>query len=578
VAGTKPSFFNQLIVIWTRLQPTQRATIVLFAVIALAGLGSVVFYMNRVDYVVAWRDLNPEDTQAIVAKLKELKKDYHISSDQTMVEVAGSTADIDNLKMEIASAGLQRSGKIGYEIFDKNQFGMTDFTEQVNYKRALEGELGRTISSVSEIIEARVHLVLPKDSLFEEKKEEAKASIFVRLKKGRELPKNSISGIVNLVAGAVQGLPTRNISVVDAEGRVLSRLSSGDGMRSDVESGIQAQIEKDMVAKITSMLEPVVGKGKVHSNASVELDFSSSEQTEETYNPTPPPVILSQQKSDERVTGAKPVGGVPGTRSGDNNAASSLAVTGPDHTRQNEVTNYEVSKLLRHTVQPNKGSIQRVSIAVLLDYRTVYTKGADGKTVTSFEPSTKEELDKYRQLVLATVGYNEKRGDTVTLENMPFFSEPAVEEERVAVPWYVKYQTYLMPAMKYTAFLLLFLLAYLLLVRPVRKRVFQSIASVTPALTKGQGQARQIGAGGAKPQAGTTAAPEQKAAAALAAAPTQALSATTFDEDIEQELLREAEAAGAGSKKYEVLKKKVIEHANKDPEQVSQLVRSWIHE
>ncbi len=578
MAGTKPSFFNQLIVIWTRLQPTQRATIVLFAVIALAGLGSVVFYMNRVDYVVAWRDLNPEDTQAIVAKLKELKKDYHISSDQTMVEVAGSTADIDNLKMEIASAGLQRSGKIGYEIFDKNQFGMTDFTEQVNYKRALEGELGRTISSVSEIIEARVHLVLPKDSLFEEKKEEAKASIFVRLKKGRELPKNSISGIVNLVAGAVQGLPTRNISVVDAEGRVLSRLSSGDGMRSDVESGIQAQIEKDMVAKITSMLEPVVGKGKVHSNASVELDFSSSEQTEETYNPTPPPVILSQQKSDERVTGAKPVGGVPGTRSGDNNAASSLAVTGPDHTRQNEVTNYEVSKLLRHTVQPNKGSIQRVSIAVLLDYRTVYTKGADGKTVTSFEPSTKEELDKYRQLVLATVGYNEKRGDTVTLENMPFFSEPAVEEERVAVPWYVKYQTYLMPAMKYTAFLLLFLLAYLLLVRPVRKRVFQSIASVTPALTKGQGQARQIGAGGAKPQAGTTAAPEQKAAAALAAAPTQALSATTFDEDIEQELLREAEAAGAGSKKYEVLKKKVIEHANKDPEQVSQLVRSWIHE
>lgn len=578
MAGTKPSFFNQLIVIWTRLQPTQRATIVLFAVIALAGLGSVVFYMNRVDYVVAWRDLNPEDTQAIVAKLKELKKDYHISSDQTMVEVAGSTSDIDNLKMEIASAGLQRSGKIGYEIFDKNQFGMTDFTEQVNYKRALEGELGRTISSVSEIIEARVHLVLPKDSLFEEKKEEAKASIFVRLKKGRELPKNSISGIVNLVAGAVQGLPTRNISVVDAEGRVLSRLSSGDGMRSDVESGIQAQIEKDMVAKITSMLEPVVGKGKVHSNASVELDFSSSEQTEETYNPTPPPVILSQQKSDERVTGAKPVGGVPGTRSGDNNAASSLAVTGPDHTRQNEVTNYEVSKLLRHTVQPNKGSIQRVSIAVLLDYRTVYTKGADGKTVTSFEPSTKEELDKYRQLVLATVGYNEKRGDTVTLENMPFFSEPAVEEERVAVPWYVKYQTYLMPAMKYTAFLLLFLLAYLLLVRPVRKRVFQSIASVTPALTKGQGQARQIGAGGAKPQAGTTAAPEQKAAAALAAAPTQALSATTFDEDIEQELLREAEAAGAGSKKYEVLKKKVIEHANKDPEQVSQLVRSWIHE
>jgi len=316
VAGTKPSFFNQLIVIWNRLQPTQRATIVLFAVIALAGLSSVVFYMNRVDYVVAWTDLNQEDALAIAAKLKELKKEYHVSPDQTTIEVGGSTADIDNLKMEIASSGLQRSGRVGYEIFDKNQFGMTDFTEQVNYKRALEGELGRTIASVSEITEARVHLVLPKDSLFDDKKEEAKASVFIRLKSGHELSKNSISAIVNLVAGAVQGLPTRNVSVVDAEGRVLSRVSSSDGMHSDVESGIQAQIEKDMVTKITSMLEPVVGKGKVHSNASVEIDFNSSEQTEETYNPNPPPAILSQQKSDEKYTGAKPVGGVPGTRSG----------------------------------------------------------------------------------------------------------------------------------------------------------------------------------------------------------------------------------------------------------------------
>ena len=135
-----------------------------------------------------------------------------------------------------------------------------------------------------------------------------------------------------------------------------------------------------------------------------------------------------------------------------------------------------------------------------------------------------------------------------------------------------------MPAMKYTALLLLFLLAYLLLVRPLRRRVFQSIASVTPALPKGQVQARQVGTGGAKPQTSAISAPEQKSAAALPAASTQALSPSSFEEDVEQELLREAEAAGAGSKKYEVLKKRVIEHANKDPEQVSQLVRAWIHE
>jgi flagellar M-ring protein FliF len=575
VAGTKPSFFNQLIVIWTRLQPTQRATIVLFGVLAIAVLGSLVFYMNRVDYVVAWQDLNQEDALAIASKLKELKKEYRLSPDKTSIEVAGSTADIDDLKMQIASAGLQRSGKVGYEIFDKNQFGMTDFTEQVNSKRALEGELSRTISIVVEILEARVHLVLPKDSLFEEKKEEAKASVFVRLRRGRELSKSSIAGIVNLVAGAVQGLPTRNVSVVDSEGRVLSRMSSGDGMRSDIESGIQAQIEKDMVQKITSMLESVVGKGNVHANASVDLDFNSSEQTEETYNPTPPPVISSQVKSEERVGGANGVGGVPGTRSTEGTAVPSA---GSDRSRQHEATNYEVSKVVRHTLQP-KGSIQRLSIAVLLDYKTVYTKGADGKAVTSFAPRSKEELDAYRQLVLATVGYSENRGDTVTLENMPFFSEPAVEEDRTPVPWNVKYQTYLIPAMKYTAFLLLFLLAYLFMVRPVRKRVLRNIASVSAA--GALGQARQLPAGGAAKTQVLPAAQQPGAAPALPAASgqtTPAVSTNSLEADIEQELLREAELAGAGSRKYEVLKRKVIEHANKDPEQVSQLVRSWIHE
>lgn len=575
MAGTRPSFLNQLIVIWNRLQPNQRVTIVLFAALALVALGSLSFYMNRVDYVVAYRDLNPEDAQAIAMKLKELKKDYHVSADQTTIEIAGSTTDIDNLRMEIASSGLQRSGRIGYEIFDKNQFGMTDFTEQVNYKRALEGELGRTISSVAEVTEARVLLVLPKQSLFEDKQEEAKASVFVRLKRGRDLPRASIAGIVNLVAGAVQGLPTRNVSVVDSEGRVLSRLSSGDGVRSDVEMTAQAQIEKDMIAKVTSMLEPVVGKDKVHVNASVDLDFNSSEQTEETYNPTPPPVIASQQKSEERVGSATPVGGVPGTRSGSGAALVSSAAT-PERSRQHEVTNYEVSKLWRHTIQP-KGAIQRISMAVLLDYKTVYAKGADGKSTASFAPWTKEELDSYRKLVQGTVGYNENRGDSLTLENMPFFAEPAQDGAGVALPWHVKYQGYLMPAMKYTAFLLLFMMAYYFLVRPVRKRVFQSIASVTPALPKGQGPtaspAKQIAAGTNKSQAASA-----HVQTALPAATGPTVSASELEAEVEQELMREAEAAGAGSRKYEVLKRKVVEHAQKDPEQVSQLVRSWIHE
>ncbi|MBZ5495423.1 MAG: flagellar M-ring protein FliF [Acidobacteriia bacterium] len=571
--GTQPSLQNQLLAIWSRLQATQRATLLLSTVLALVGLGSLVFFMNRVEYVALYRDLNPEDAQAIVGKLKELKKDYQVSADQSTIEVAGSEADLNKLRMDIEGAGLRHSGRIGYEIFDKSQFGMTDFTEQVNYKRALEGELGRTINSLAEITEARVHLVLPKDSLFEEKKEEAKASVFVRLRKGKELPKSSISGIVNLVAGAVQGLPTYNVSVVDSEGRVLSRLPSGEGTRSEYESGVQAQIEKDMVAKVTSMLEPVVGKGKVHANASVDVDFNSSEQTEETFSPTPPPVILSHQKSEEKVGSANTPAGVPGTRSNQGGVAAVVVPGAPDRSRQSEVTNYEVSKLVRHTVQP-KGSIQRVSLAVLLDYKTVYSKAADGKQAATFAPHTKEELDTYRKLVLATIGYNDKRGDTVTLENMPFFTEPALEEDGKPLPLYIRYQYYLIPAMKYAAYLVLFLLAYLLLVRPVRKRIFQGIASAAPALTPGQ--PRQLGESGGKAQALPAGAPLNAAAALPGQIPTA--TAGSLEADIEQELLKETEAAGADFRKYDVLKKRVVEHANKDPEQVSQLVRAWIHE
>jgi flagellar M-ring protein FliF len=577
VPGKQANFLNQLVGIWSRLQATQRASIGFFAVLALVGIGSLVYFMNRVEYVVLYRDLNPEDAQAIASRLKELKKDFQVSPDQTMIEVAGPDSEVNKLRLDIAGAGLARSGRVGYEIFDKNQFGMTDFTEQVNYQRALEGELGRTISSLSEVSDARVHLVLSKDSLFEDKKEEAKCSVFVRLRKGRELSKNSISGIVNLVAGAVQGLPTYNVSVVDDEGHVLSHMASGDGIRSDYESGLQDQIEKETIAKVTSILEPVVGQGKVHANASVRIDSDSSEQTEETYNPTPPPVILSQQKSEERVGNASVPSGVPGTRSNQGGAAAQPAAGAPDQSRQNEITNYEVSKLVRHTVQP-KGAIARLSVAVLLDHKTVYTKGTDGKTASSIQKHSPQELDAYRGLVLAAIGFDEKRGDTVTLEDMPFFSGPQAEDSSMPLPWYVMWQPYLIPAMKYSAFLALFVMVYLLILRPMRKRILQSIttagsAALQPQLPVSANRALAPAPGNQALPAGSA---SNEAAALPAAAPSS--EAAAFDAEIERELLRESDIAGAGFRKYDVLKRKVVEHANKDPEQMSQLVRTWIKE
>lgn len=579
------NFPSQFAEIWSRLEKSQRTTMVLLALLVLVAIGSFVYYMNRVEYEVLYRDLNPEDAQAIAVKLKEDKRDFLVQG--TSILVAAPKADVDKLRLEVAGAGLARSGRVGYEIFDKNQFGLTDFTEQVNLQRALEGELARTISSLTEISEARVHLVLPKDSVFEDKRENAKASVVVRLKNGADLSKSSISGIKGVVAGAVPGLRTYNVSVVDDQGRLLSQSAeSGDQARSELESGIQEQLEHDMVSKVISILEPVVGKDKVHANASVDLDFNTTEQTEETFNPNPQ-AILSQQRTEERVGSAATESGVPGTQSNVSGSTSQQPGAAPERLRTNETTNYEVSKLVRHTVQP-KGNVRRISVAVILDHKRAYSKGADGKVVTSYQPRTQAELDAYRDLVLAAVGFNKDRGDTVTLENVAFYTESRPVEEAPPAPWHVKYQTYIVPGMKYVSFLVLFLLLYLFLFRPVRARVLHSIAGALPAAV--HDAAGQLSAEASQQHLPAVHHAEESIAAGAEHA---ALTGHTeesemkeeplpdlglLDDQIERELLREVSMVDTGGRKTAILRKKLVDRARREPEMISQLIRSWIQE
>ncbi|MDR0842079.1 MAG: flagellar M-ring protein FliF, partial [Acidobacteriota bacterium] len=418
MAVNRPDFMNQLLEMWKRLEWRQRMTIIAFAVLGVVLICSVVYLMNRVEYQPLYRDLNPEDAQAIVAKLEEDKRDFRVKGDSILV--AAPKDEIDKLRLEISGAGLGRSGKIGYEIFDKSQFGMTDFTEQINLQRALEGELARTISSLSEISRARVHIVLPKDSYFEEARESAKASVVLSLKKGADLPKSGIEGIKGVVAGAVPGLSIHNVSIVDDEGRVLAQsMESSDMAHSERESAAREQLEKEMAGKVVAILEPLVGKRNVHAKASVEMDFNTMEQTEETYNPNPP-AVLSHQRSEERTAGASVGAGIPGTQSNVGVAEAAVAATiGPERMRESEVTNYEVNKTVRRTVQP-KGSVRRLSVAVILNNKTVTTKAADGTVTTKTAAIPENELNACRELVLAAVGYDEQRGDVVTVENVPF--------------------------------------------------------------------------------------------------------------------------------------------------------------
>jgi flagellar M-ring protein FliF len=582
----RPNIVNQLLEMWSRLLWPQRLSILFFGILSMVLIGSVVYYMNRVEYEALYRDLNPEDAQAIAEKLKEQKKDYIVEG--TSILVAAPKTEIDKLRLEISGSGLARSGRIGYEIFDKSQFGMTDFTEQINLQRALEGELARTISSLTEISQARVHIVLPRDSLFEEKAEDAKASVVVTLKNGAELSKPSVAGIKGVVAGAVPGLRTHNVSIVDEEGRFLSQsVESGEAARAEMESGIREQLEREMAGKVVSILEPLVGTGNVHANASINLDFNTTEQTEETYNPNPP-VILSQQKSEERAGSSGGPSGIPGTQSNLGlNTAQNLGST-MERVRQSEVTNYEVNKLIRHTIQP-KGTVRRLSVAVILDHKTVYNKAKDGKITSRMEPRSKKDIDAYRELVLAAVGYDAQRGDVVTIENVPFYSESKPEEPQPATPWYVKRQVYVFPALKYGSFIVLFFLVYFIIFRPIRKKAFQAMSYATLG-PGGSSEALVAGAehaAKALPGAGYA----EEIAAGSAGGATASLTdgesnlaednlslETASDEQIERELIREANAVDMGGRKFAAMKRKLVDKAKKDPEMVSQLIRTLLRE
>jgi flagellar M-ring protein FliF len=583
----QPSFVNQLREMWTRLQWSQRFTIIGFSLMGLVCIGALAYFMNRMEYLPLFKDLNPEDAKAIGAKLTGQKKDWIIEGSTILVKAPRT--EVDKLFIDIAGSGLGASGKIGLEIFDKNQFGMTDFTEQVNLQRGLQGELARTISSLSEISRAQVHIVLPKDSVFEENKEESKASVVLFIKKGMEVSKQNIAGIRGLLSGAVPGLHPHNVSIVDAEGKFLSQaVESGDAGRSEMEAGMREQLEREMSGKVTSILEPVVGKGKVHANASIDLDFNTTEQTEETFNPNPP-VIMSQQKSEERAGRSSVPSGVPGIQSNANPQTSQNAGNGPERVRQSETTNYEVNKVVRHTVQPKGTIVRRLSVAVILDHKPTYTKTKDGKTVVGAEPRSQKDLDSYRELVLAAVGFNQQRGDVVTITNVPFYSEYKPEEPQVAVPLYIKWQPILLPAMKYVAFLALFILAYIIFVRPIRKRVFQTMAAAAigpgvnvemqlpayeegevPALTAGR-QAEELASAEKTGNAGGLRAAESHYPEAIV--PLEA-----NDEQIERELMKEANMVDLGNRKYAAIKKKVIEKAKSDPEMVSQLLRTLLRE
>jgi len=434
----------------------QRISIVAVAALMVAGLVAFSHYRHDADFHPLYTGMAPEDAATVVQKLKESGVEYHLADNGGTVLVP--SANLADSRLALAAAGLPKSGRIGFELFDKSNFGATEFVEHINYQRALEGELERSVMSLAEVEQARIHLTLPKESVFLDQQEPAKASVMVKLRAGAQISAQNIVAVTNLVASAVAGLAPEAVSLVDMDGNVLSKprkASAAAGSEITAESlEVRQQIERALVTKISATLEPLVGANRFRAGASVDCDLTSGEQQEETLDPAKS-VMLSSQKTEEGAD--HPVsGGIPGTASNlPNPPAPNKTTTGV--ARRTENITYQTSRTVRTTRIP-QGVVKRMSLAVLLD-QTVQWEGDGSNKKKLLVPPTPETLKTIRDLVAGVTGFNEERGDQLIVESLPFESsvnaqppqsprptdsKPAVKEPPL-VEFYNKYRDLTLP-------------------------------------------------------------------------------------------------------------------------------------
>jgi flagellar M-ring protein FliF len=402
-----------------RLSTRQRVQIVLAAVATAGLVWAVSVYATRTRYAVLFGNLRSEDAAPVLAALKERRVPYRLEAGGSVIEVPAER--VDELRLELAAEGLPRGGGVGFEIFDKPAFGVSDFVQNVNYRRALERELGRTIQSLDVVESARVHLALPPESVFAGERREPSASVVVGLKPGRSLTPNQVGAIAHLVASGVEGLDPSRVSVIDGHGRMLSDGSGAESAEALSSAQLEAKraIEANLEARLLSILEPVVGAGRVRARATVELKLARVQKVEESYDPDSA-VVRSELKTKTRRSGGGPAG-VPGTASNLPAESAPVAVPagGAAEESQSSTTNFEINKTVATIAEP-PGSVSRQSVAVVVDNALQETTGAEGKPERRSVPRTEEEMRKISDLARAAAGIDEKRGDTLIVENIPF--------------------------------------------------------------------------------------------------------------------------------------------------------------
>ncbi|MGC9518917.1 MAG: flagellar basal-body MS-ring/collar protein FliF [Desulfuromonadaceae bacterium] len=449
---------------WPLSRKISLAALVLFSLTLFAVL---ILQARQVNYQMLFANLSESDASDIVTWLKENDITYELRGDGSSIYIPAEL--VHETRLQLTSSGLPQGGGVGFEIFDKQSLGITDFVQKVNYQRALQGELSRTVASLAPVEAARVHLALSEKRLFKSQQQKSTASIVVRLVPGRSLKDEQVEGIVNLVAGSVEGLDPAYVSVVDTTGKELSKRPE-EGLDGPMTPGMleyQRAVERHLERRAQEMLDRALGPANSLVKVTAQLDFAQKEKIEELYDPKSV-VPRSEQISEQDSQNPGGVGGVPGVEGNLGDAQIAAGTGGGGSSSSAETINYEISKVINRMKSP-VGVINSLSVSVLVGEQLAQGgEGDAGAAEGAATVRTEQEIEEIRRMVQSAIGIDPARGDEITVTSMPlanqFYTSPEIPEPT----WQDRILSF-MPVMKYVGMGVGAILLYMLLIRPTLK-------------------------------------------------------------------------------------------------------------
>lgn len=416
-----PEGIRRLIEPFLALSPSKQMLVATVAFVSAVAFAILIFVANRTDYRPLFTNLTSEDAGEIVKKLKDAKTPYQITADGKGILVPSDK--VYELRLTLASEGIPQGGGVGFEIFDRKNFGMTEFVQKLNYQRALQGELSRTIAQLTGVEQARVHLVIPEKSLFKDNEKPATASIVLKMKSNRALRDSEVQGVVHLVSASIEGMDPEHVTILDSRGKILSKGGGGGDATTRMTSAMQETqrtYERNVEERLQSLLDRIVGGGKSVARVTASFDFKQVERLEEKFDPESI-AVRSEQRTEEKGSSTTAAAGVPGVQTNLGRTAPGAGATSGGGSKNDETLNYEVSRSTAKIIEP-VGALSKISIAVLVDgkYESPAAVKEGQVAKAKYLPRSPDELQKIETLVKSAVGFNPDRGDQLSVQNIPF--------------------------------------------------------------------------------------------------------------------------------------------------------------